>query len=152
MSNLKQLVWHKDAKKWQAWGAGISYTICGFDSVINVTINNLVKRDKDEPRSSDSKTFTSYSAALEFVEHEHYPHFMSEFVKPSPTWVDASERLPDKSGRYMVVHQTIKCVKNKPTLVDIDSYDENEKAWTFFRSGIMQEVTHWMPIPEFNTM
>ena len=82
----------------------------------------------------------------------HYQRSMQPYVKPLPTWIDVSERLPDKSGRYMVVHQTIKCVKNKPALVDIDSYDENEKAWIFFRSGIMQEVTHWMPIPEFSTM
>lgn len=63
-------------------------------------------------------------------------------------WIDVDERLPDKSGRYMVVHQTIKPVKNKSTPVDIDRYDENEKAWDFFTSGIMQKVTHWMPLPE----
>ena len=72
-----------------------------------------------------------------------------ELPQVCPTWIDVNERLPDRSGRYMVVHQTIKPVKSKSTPVDIDTYDENEKTWTFFRSGIMQEVTHWMPIPEF---
>lgn len=79
----------------------------------------------------------------------HYNEKMQPYVKTSPIWIDVNDQVPDKSGRYMVVHQTIKPVKNKSTPVDIDTYDENEKAWTFFRSGIMQEVTHWMPIPEF---
>lgn len=148
MNNLKPLVWNKSSKSWTAYGAGISYSITEFDGVATVSWHNMVKSAKDLPFSSDKKTLLSYSEALDFVENEHYPHFMSEFVKPSPTWIDISERLPEKSGRYMVVHQTTKPVKNKSTPVDIDSYDENEKSWSFFRLGIMQEVTHWMPLPE----
>lgn len=94
--------------------------------------------------------YDTIDEAEHWAEHTHYASQMQPYVKPSPTWIDVDERLPDKSGRYMVVHQTIKPVRSKSTPVDIDTYDENEKAWTFFRSGIMQEVTHWMPIPEFS--
>ena len=93
--------------------------------------------------------YDTVEEAKHWCEHTHYASKMQPYVKTSPTWIDINERLPDRSGRYMVVHQTIKPARSKSTPVDIDTYDENEKTWTFFRLGIMQEVTHWMPIPEF---
>ena len=63
-------------------------------------------------------------------------------------WISVDDRLPEKSGHYMVVHQTTSIRKNKSSSVDTDRYDENENTWEFFKSGIMQEVTHWMPLPK----
>ena len=80
MSNLKPLVWNKSSKSWTAYGAGISYSITEFDGVATVSWHNMVKSAKDLPFSSDKKTLLSYSEALDFVEKEHYPHFMSDFV------------------------------------------------------------------------
>lgn len=80
---LRPLVWDKNGKFWIAYGAGICYTISGFDGVVTITINNLVKQAKGDARSSDTKTVTSYAEALDFVQNTHYPHFMSDWIVPT---------------------------------------------------------------------
>ena len=147
MNNLQPLKWvdhtANDYIDHRAQGAGVSYRVCYFDDKFRVYWADLMGG------SDGNKEFDSLDELKHWVDTDHYPRKMQPYVKPMPTWIDVNERLPDKSGRYMIVHQTIKPVRSKSTPVDIDTYDENEKAWTFFRSGIMQEVTHWMPLPEF---
>lgn len=78
--SIKPLKWNKNGKNWQAIGAGIVYSVTEFDNVVTITWVNLIKLHNDAPRSSDGKTYTSYSEAMDFVNNTHYPHFMSEFV------------------------------------------------------------------------
>lgn len=136
MSNLKPLVWHKDSKSWTAYGAGISYSITEFDGVATVSWHNMVKSAKDLPFSSDKKTLLSYSEALDFVEKEHYPHFMSEFFKPDSitdirNWFKAAKPDPSIKDTCTQIGCHLEEVAEMYDAIGCDDYSNNESANTY---------------------
>ena len=81
----------------------------------------------------------------------HYNEKMQPYVKPMPTWIDVSERLPEDDGKYLVATS---CGKQwmgnynlppKPNEWMLNGWSMNG-GWHPF------DITHWMPIPEFSTM
>lgn len=81
----------------------------------------------------------------------HYNEKMQPYVKPSPTWIDVNERLPEYDGKYLVATS---CGKQwmgnynlppKPNEWMLNGWSMNG-GWHPF------DITHWMPIPEFSTM
>ena len=75
----------------------------------------------------------------------HYQRSMQPYVKPSPTWIDASKQLPSEDGRYLVCFGMLKGVAN----CDVDNFDTESKKWDFFDSHDLPSVIAWVPIPEF---
>jgi len=91
---LQPLVWvdHTtvDYVDHRAQGAGVFYRVCFFAEKFRVYW-------VDSMGGSDgNKDFNSLDELKKWVETEHYPHKMQPYVKPAPTWIDASERLPER--------------------------------------------------------
>lgn len=65
----------------------------------------------------------------------------AEFIERLPSaqqWIPCSERLPDKTGRYLV------CKSDWGSFeVDVDAYSEEGKSWFTSRG-----VRAWMPLPD----
>lgn len=55
-------------------------------------------------------------------------------------WINVNERLPDDDGRYLA------CCGS----VFIAYYTKSNKKWKreYSTSGLEQQVTHWMMLPE----
>lgn len=94
--------------------------------------------------------FSSFDEAKTWA-WNHYNKKMQPYVKPMPTWIDASERLPEDDGKYLVATS---CGKQwmgnynlppKPNEWMLNGWSMNG-GWHPF------DITHWMPIPEFSTM
>ena len=53
-------------------------------------------------------------------------------------WISVKDRLPEKDGRYLAITKHYK----QPVIAQ---YTKNEKyPWNW----LMNNVTHWMPLPE----
>lgn len=57
-----------------------------------------------------------------------------------PKWIDVNDRLPDKSGYYLVVTTGF----YKSDRAHIEKYSINENLHWYG----LRDVTHWMPLPE----
>ena len=76
---------------------------------------------------------------------KHYNEKMQPYVKPTPTWIDASEQLPsvDTDTQFICAYDSA-----------IDTF--SRVGW--FNADIGKfdyqhdDVLAWMPIPEFSTM
>lgn len=102
-------------------------------------------------------TYTKFATGFATIDEakawawNHYNEKMQPYVKPMPTWIDASERLPEDDGKYLVATS---CGKQwmgnynlppKPNEWMLNGWSMNG-GWHPF------DITHWMPIPEFSTM
>ena len=90
--NLQPLKWvDKTANDYidhRAQGAGIAYRVCYFSDKLRVYW-------VDSMGGSDgNKEFDNLDDLKDWVDTEHYPHKMQPYVKPSPTWIKATEQLP----------------------------------------------------------
>ena len=81
--------------------------------------------------------------------------------RPCITWMKASDKLPDKSGDYLVVKKffgfrKITVFSFSTNLHSVDEYDfpdEKRPGWygLSFESGYYEEsgITHWAELPDF---
>ena len=85
----------------------------------------------------------------------HYNEKMQPYVKPLPTWIDASERLPEKHTTVLVVYHAY--FDDEPitefdvctAFFDGETFDPKDQLFYQKRNTM---VVRWMPIPEFSTM
>lgn len=80
----------------------------------------------------------------------HYNEKMQPYVKPAPTWIDVNERLPDKEDFYLVY---VFDGHREENVIDILWWNPDHQQ--FLEWGFMNNVTHWMPLPnppEFSIM
>ncbi len=137
---LKALVWIETSVdgfvEHTAQGAGIFYRIFRSNEDIKVIW-------VDSMGGSDgNKLFKFLDEAKYWIETEHYPHKMQPYVKPSPTWIDASKHLPnvDRDTQFICAYDSV-----------IDTF--SKVAW--FNADIGEfdyqhdDVLAWIPIPEF---
>ena len=99
-----------------------------------------------------ARGFASIEDAKHWAEHEHYQSDMQPYVKPAPTWIDASERLPDDKEKYLVLTECGKVWTGHYGLVS-----KNPNEWWLHGYTVKQgwhpyRIVGWMPIPEFSTM
>lgn len=88
--------------------------------------------------------FSSFDEAKAWA-WNHYNEKMQPYVKPMPTWIDASKQLPnvDRDTQFICAYDSA-----------IDTF--SKVAW--FNADIGKfdyqhdDVLAWMPIPEFSTM
>jgi hypothetical protein len=64
-----------------------------------------------------------------------------------PKWISVEDRLPEKSGRYLVA---INCPKGR--WGECNSYDHLKQRWSSewdcFHEDTTELVTHWMSLPD----
>lgn len=69
----------------------------------------------------------------------------AEMLKSLPSaqqWIPCSERLPDKTGQYLITYTVL--MHNE---ISINTYNAEEKTW-FILGFRLPDVTAWMPLPE----
>ena len=81
--------------------------------------------------------FKSVDEAKNWAQSTHYPSKMQPYVKPSPTWIDASERLPKKDGLYLAYYPD---QLHKQQIV---FFSLNINRFNYFHDL----VKHWQPLP-----
>ena len=69
---------------------------------------------------------------------------MDDLAALMPRWIPVSERLPEKSGRYLVI-------ATEPwfdsTYTEIMRYLAGENLWFYDGRITEAKITHWMPLP-----
>lgn len=146
MSNLKALPWTENNY------AGIvthtaksplhDYTI-RYDELERAYLIDYYERMTNE---HGSEFFKSVDEAKQWAQSTHYPSKMQPYVKPMPTWIDASERLPESECFYLV--RLFDGHRNEHVFVILWWNAEHQQ---FLEWDAMCEPTQWMPIPEFST-
>ena len=68
---------------------------------------------------------------------KHYNEKMQPYVKPAPTWIDASERLPEEDGLYLAYYPD---QLHKQQIV---FFSLNINKFNYFHDL----VRHWRPLP-----
>lgn len=94
---------------------------------------------------SGREYFNSSDEAQEWAQFTHYPSKMQPYVKPMPTWIDVSERLPEEDGLYLAYYPD---QLHKQQIV---FFSLNINKFNYFHDL----VKHWQPLPnppEFSTM
>lgn len=106
-----------------------------------------------DKKSEDMTGFTSVKDAQDEA-WDHYNEKMQPYVKPMPTWIDVSERLPEQNTEVLVRYHAH---------FDNEEVKEFDVCTAFFYGTIFEvkdqqfytrrtiKVAHWMPIPEFST-
>lgn len=85
----------------------------------------------------------------------HYNEKMQPYVKPMPTWIDASDRLPEKHTTVLVVYhahfddEPITEFDVCTAFFDGETFDPKDQLFYMKRNTT---VVRWMPIPESSNM
>lgn len=154
MSNLplKPLVWD-----WSYGDGGKTNAVCRAKSPSHEYIIRIEaggdcyvdyrKFDNDEDsdnRKDEPPVFDSIKAAQDWVQYTHYPSKMQPYVKPSPTWIDVSEQLPqvDVDTQFICAYDSAIDTFSKVSWFNADIGEFNYQH---------EDVLAWMPIPEFST-
>ncbi len=66
------------------------------------------------------------------------------YDQPEPHWIPVTERLPEKSGEYLV---TVKWVTGESD-VDVYEYDARHKTWNDGESAGGERAVAWCNLPE----
>ena len=95
--------------------------------------------------------FKSVDEAKSWAQTTHYASKMQPYIKPSPTWIDASERLPEKHATVLVVYhahfddEPITEFDVCTAFFDGETFDPKDQLFYQKRNTT---VTHWMPLPK----
>ena len=132
---LQPLVWKGAAMAnithFEAQGAGIFYRINKIDG------NHVVVWHDQSEGSSGSKELKNLEEAKNWAEFTHYPSKMQPYVKPTPTWIDVNERLPEEDGLYLAHYP------DQPYEQQIVWFSSNINKFNLFHDL----VTHWQSLP-----
>ena len=156
---LQPLVWieanHPNGVYFEKTNSYIKAAICFCSTLVT---DYVIRHDNDTGMyvvNYGGRTENEYHTleeAKEWCEFTHYPSKMQPYVKPSPTWIDASERLPEMYQRVLIKADCYLVAGREPN-------SERNKNWGISGDWIWSivndnwcdahMVTHWMPIPEF---
>ncbi|WP_372844763.1 hypothetical protein [Psychrobacter sp.] len=144
MNNLQPLKWQKGA------------ALDTFETVHEL-VHYTIRPDIDDPNkyranlgNGDHKTLNSVDEAKQWIETDYYPHKMQPYVKPLPTWIDASKQLPKEDGEYLAL---IKGFTYE--MGNLDDLQPRIGKWNGGRGCFNEDYGNvlfvaWMPIPEFS--
>ncbi len=122
-----------------AQGAGIFYRIAKVGDKAAVTWHDQTEG------STGAKELGSVCEAKNWIATDHYPSKMQPYVKPMPTWIDASEQLPqvDVDTQFICAYDSA-----IEPYVKVTYFDKSLNEFDHEHEGVLA----WMPIPEFSTM
>ena len=145
MSNLQPLKWFETeysvglAPNIGAQGAGIFYRIAKVGEKAAVTWH-----DQSEG-STGAKELGSVCEAKHWIETDHYPSKMQPYVKPSPTWIDASKQLPSHHQDVIVYRYD-----GEQSSIEHSLYFDGQVMVGFGNvadeDGFFDDVYYWQPI------
>lgn len=160
MSNLQPLLWSRiDTKKL----SGIycqktdSYIEDAVSFCSTLVADYVIRQDKETGKYSANyggrheNTYSTIDEAEHWAEFTHYASQMQPYVKPMPTWVDVSERLPENHTTVLVVYhahfddEPITEFDVCTAFFDGETFDPKDQLFYKKRNTT---VTHWMPIPK----
>lgn len=83
---------------------------------------------------------------------DHYNEKMQPYVKQMPTWIDASERLPEEDGLYLALRKgfTFEMGNASDLVPKVSGWNGGRGCFDDDHGNVL--ITHWMPVPEFSTM
>lgn len=148
MSNLKELVW-KNGDTCSHIKVSAKSPLHGY-FVSQASGNDEISVGYYENSGKATRYATGFTTIADAKEWawNHYNEKMQPYVKPMPTWIATSERLPADDEKYLVATS---CGKQwmgnynmppKPNEWMLNGWSMNG-GWHPF------DITHWMPIPEF---
>lgn len=136
MNNLQPLVWIEDADSSVAQHEFIEYRVIpDHDS-----FGKFAVRYKDS-RHRPATGFATIDEAKAWA-WKHYNEKMQPYVKPMPTWIDASEQVPqvDVDTQFICAYDSA-----IEPYVKVTYFDKSLNEFDHEHGGVLA----WMPIPEF---
>lgn len=151
MNNLQPLKWHETeysvgtTPNLGAQGAGIFYRIAEVGDKAAVTWH-----DQSEG-STGAKELSSICEAKNWIETDHYPSKMQPYVKPSPTWIKATEQQPTHQQEVIVYrYNEDEGAKIEYSLYfNADYFDDDAMiGFSDVKNGgdFLTDVYYWQPI------
>lgn len=156
---LQPLVWievnHPNGVYFEKTNSYIKAAICFCSTLVT---DYVIRHDNDTGMyvvNYGGRTENEYHTleeAKEWCEFTHYLSKMQPYVKPMPTWIDVSERLPEKHTTVLVVYhahfddEPITEFDVCTAFFDGETFDPKDQLFYQKRNTT---VTQWMPIPEF---
>lgn len=118
----------------------------------------VIRKDKETGKYSANyggrheNTYDTINEAEHWAEHTHYPSQMQPYVKPSPTWIDVDDRLPEEDGLYLALRKgfTFEMGNASDLVPQVSGWNGGRGCFDDDHGNVL--ITHWMPIPEFSTM
>lgn len=149
---LQPLVWieknHPNGVYFEKTNSYIKAAICFCSTLVT---DYVIRHDNDTGMyvvNYGGRTENEYHTleeAKEWCEFTHYASKMQPYVKPTPTWIDTSEQLPqvDVDTQFICAYDSAIDTFSKVVWfnADIGKFDYRH-----------DDVLAWMPIPEFSTM
>lgn len=147
MSNLKELVW-KNGDTCSHIKVSAKSPLHGY-FVSQASGNDEISVGYYENSGKATRYATGFTtiADAKAWAWNHYNEKMQPYVKPSPTWIDVNDRLPESECFYLV--RLFDGHRDEHVFVILWWNSEHQQ---FLEWDAMCEPTHWMPIPEFSTM
>lgn len=138
---LQPLVWTQSALTHTAESPLHSYII-RYDELEGAYLVDYYERMTGE---HGDKFCKSVDDAKHWIATDHYPSKMQPYVKPSPTWIDASEKLPqvDVDTQFICAYDSA-----IEPYVKVTYFDKSLNEFDHEHEGVLA----WMLIPEFSTM
>ena len=139
MNNLKELVWIEDADSSVAQHEFVDYRVIpDHDS-----FGKFAVRYKDSSHRP-ATGFATVEDAKAWA-NDNYNGKMQSYVKPMPTWIDASKQLPqvDKDTQFICAYDSAIEPYVRVTTFSVEMGDFGLDH---------DDVLAWMPIPKFSTM
>ena len=145
---LKALAWDQSALTHTAESPLHSYVI-RYDELEGAYLVDYYERMTGEHGDKFCKTVDE---AKHWIETDHYPSKMQPYVKPLPTWIDVSERLPEEDGLYLALRKgfTFEMGNASDLVPQVSGWNGGRGCFADDHGNVL--ITHWMPIPEFSTM
>lgn len=150
MSNLQPLKWHDASGVDGVYSERTDSYIKDALWFCSTLVAEYVIRKKGDKHvvTYGGRTEPEYNTldeAKNWCEFTHYKDKMQPYVKPSPTWIDASKQLPnvDKDTQFICAYDSAIDTFSKVAWFNADIGEFNYQH---------EDVLAWMPIPEFSTM
>ena len=112
-----------------------------WKAVDSVAYSVLYYNRHTEAPTKEATGFATIDEAKAWAWND-YNEKMQPYVKPMPTWIDASERLPDKEDFYLVY---LFDDHREANVVDILYWNADHQQ--FLERDFMNNATHWQPLP-----
>lgn len=146
MNNLQPLVWHEQQGRCFA-----KSPITEYETVSSGDKYKVYYTKRRDNYTREATGFLTVNDAKAWA-WNHYNEKMQPYVKPMPTWIDASERLPEEDGLYLALRKgfTFEMGNASDLVPQVSGWNGGRGCFADDHGNVL--ITHWMPIPEFSTM